>query len=134
MNKHFRRLLSTFGAIILALFSISLGLAENFDLASMDVDSLIELRDSINAELTSRPEASPFKMEPGGYTVGVDIKAGKYYVALEDRGDTGYIYIYEHKDGEEIDSASFHLEDNAVRITLEDGYYFSLELSSQVQQ
>lgn len=65
MNKHFRRLLSTFGAIILALFSISLGLAENVDLASMDVDSLIELRDSINAELTSRPEASPFKLNPG---------------------------------------------------------------------
>lgn len=127
MNKLFHLFTSVFLISLLIISSIIPCVAESIDLTNMDVESLIKLKDAINAELTSRPEASPFKMGPGEYTVGVDIKAGKYYVALEDRGDIGYIFIYDHKDGEKIDSVSFHLEDKATRITLEDGNYFSIE-------
>lgn len=127
MNKHFRRWISTFGAMILALFSISFSLAENVDLASMDVDSLIELRDSINAELSSRPEVSPFRLIEGLYIVGDDIKAGKYYVAAEAPSSyTASISAFADKESYQQDSSSIYytylpIEDPAVCITLEDG-------------
>lgn len=128
MYKYFHRCLYVVLTAFMALAATSCCLAEDIDLASMDVAALIELRNSINAELSSRPEASPFRLNPGIYIAGEDIKAGKYYVAAEAPSTyTAKIMIYADKQayqqdkGNYIDAKYLPIDASAVFITLEEG-------------
>lgn len=128
MYKYFCRCISLFLTALLTLFPNSLCTAADVDLTNMDVDALIALRASINAELTSRPEASPFRLNPGLYLVGEDIKAGKYYVAAEAPSTyTAQIMTYADKEAYQQDKSSYidakylPIDAPAVFITLEDG-------------
>lgn len=59
---------------------------ETLDIASMDYDSLLALKQKVDLEFHSRPEAAPQTLKPGQYTVGSDIKVGKYYVIFAEPG------------------------------------------------
>ena len=68
-----------------------------FALAEVDLDSLtfvelIELREQITAEITSRPEWKEVFVPAGVYEVGVDIPAGRWTLTLADTEYFGYTY------------------------------------------
>lgn len=78
------------GLILLLVFCfLSIpAFGETMDYSKMDYDSLLALKQEVDLELHSRPEASPKILNPGQYTVGSDIKAGKYNVIFEGPGSS----------------------------------------------
>lgn len=50
------------------------------DLQSMTFDELVELREQITAEITSRPEWKEVTVPAGIYEIGVDIPAGHWTI------------------------------------------------------
>ena len=74
----------TIPVVLLLLFSICLLLVpvigEALDIGAMDYNSLLALKQEVDLEIDSRPEAEPFVINPGQYVVGSDMKVGKYFV------------------------------------------------------
>lgn len=59
--------------------------AESIDLENMSTDSLVVLRDAINAELAKRNFAEKeVLVNVGEYIIGVDIPAGVYTISLHE--------------------------------------------------
>ena len=53
-------------------------LAADTDVTGMDFSTLSELKQKVDAEYFSRPEAEPFTIAEGYYTVGQDLNPGRY--------------------------------------------------------
>lgn len=74
----------TIPTVLLLLFGICLlvvpAIGEALDIGEMDYDSLLALKQEVDLEIDSRPEAEPFVINPGKYVVGSDMKSGKYFV------------------------------------------------------
>ena len=96
--------------IIVVLISIMLLVAavacyaESQDYASMPMDELIEIRNSVNAEIASRLDHRDGEIFPGRYIVGVDIIPGEYlatYVAPNDANCL--IRVYQETDSGALD-------------------------------
>jgi hypothetical protein len=52
--------------------------AESIDLGSMSFDQLVDLRDQITREISTRPEWKDVYVPAGFYEIGVDIPAGRW--------------------------------------------------------
>lgn len=138
MFKFPHRFWHIFLCVLLATLTLNNCFAEGIDLTSMDIDELLALKNALTLELQSRPEASPFEVNPGTYIVGEDIKAGKYYIAAKGLSEgTGQIHIYETKDqyqnrpagkyGDFIENFYINAEDYAIIVTLVDGNLIYLQ-------
>lgn len=114
--------------------------AEQTDLSAMDFTALSELKQSVDAEYYSRPEAEPLTLAAGYYTVGQDINPGRYYVASVTPEDDGYgvrMHVYVDKAqfdarpagyyGEYISDDYFTLGEEPKSMTLEEGNYLYVE-------
>ena len=115
-------------------------LASEPDVEGMDFSALSELKQRVDAEYYSRPEAEPFTVVEGYYTVGQDINPGHYYVATVTPDKDGYgvrMHVYVDKAqfdsrpsgyyGEYISDDYFSLGDEPKSITLEEGNYLYVE-------
>lgn len=71
-----RKIIAIFVGLLM-LFSIP-ALGEEFNLSSMTIDELIELRNTIDNEIGSRIGFPDRQIGTGQYIVGEDIAAGKY--------------------------------------------------------
>ena len=74
--------------------------ASETDVAGMDFDALSELKQKVDAEYYSRPEAEPLTIAEGCYTVGQEINPGRYYVAMVAPDEDGYgvrMHVYADK-------------------------------------
>ena len=114
--------------ILVVLVFITSAMAEGLDLEGMDYDSLMKLKQAVDDELYSRPEAEPRVLYPGMYTVGQDIKAGSYQVIVAEVGDdeTGSeILVYSDLTSKEafaeIQDAYVGISDSPISIILENG-------------
>ena len=114
--------------------------AAETDLSGMAFSELSELKQKVDAEYNSRPEAEPFAVAEGFYTVGKDIEPGRYYAATVVPDEEGYsvrLHVYADKAqfdsrpsgyyGDYISEAYFSLGDEPKSITLEDGNYLYVE-------
>ena len=114
--------------------------ASETDVAGMDFSSLSELKQKVDAEYYSRPEAEPFTVAEGYYTVGQDITPGRYYVASVKPDEDGYgvrMHVYADKAqfdarpsgyyGDYISDDYFSLGDEPKSMTLENGNYLYVE-------
>lgn len=78
---------------------------ESIDYSKMDYHSLLALKQEVDLELHSRPEAAPLTLNPGQYSVGSDIKAGKYYVIYAKPGSDVYCRFHIYADKATYDAA-----------------------------
>ncbi len=91
-----------FLCLLVALFLAgSIALAESIDLSSMTDDELLILEDQVSQEVSDRGLVKEFKVTPGMYIGGTDIKVGRYKAIVPP--GIGYMTIIIAKD---IDSAS----------------------------
>ena len=109
------------------------------DLVSMDYDSLYSLKQSVDAELYSRPEAEPLYWPAGFYTVGKDINPGRYYVIMPEPGDHSgtrmHVYAsrtnYDERPsgqyGEYLVDEYVKLGDDAISVDLAEGNFLYIE-------
>lgn len=115
--------------------------AESMDLTAMSFEELCALKVAIEAELNSRPEAEPFDLSPGLYTVGKDIKAGRYYIMASLPDDySSQMVVYATRDaydqrpsgkyGEYKDRCYLGFGDGFQTIDLEDGNYLYIQEAS----
>ncbi len=115
-------------------------MAAETDVAGMDFSALSELKQKVDVEYHSRPEAEPFTIAAGYYTVGQDIKPGRYYVASVIPDEDGYgvrMHVYAEKAqfdsrpsgyyGDYISDDYFSLGDEPKSMMLEDGNYLYVE-------
>ena len=119
----------------------SIAFGADLDVASLDFDTLSELKVKVDQEYASRPEAQPINMDPGFYTAGIDIKPGTYYFGYVEPSGSAYstarMHIYKDKAtyesrpsanyGDYLSDTFFHLSDRPTDITLEEGNYIWLE-------
>ena len=115
-------------------------LASETDVKGMDFSALTELKQKVDAEYYSRPEAEPFPVAEGYYTVGQDIAPGRYYVATVVPNEDGYgvrMHVYVNKAqfdsrpsgnyGEYISDDYFTLGEEPKSMILEEGNYLYVE-------
>ena len=93
-----KRMISMIIITIFAIVTFSC-LAESIDYSGLDYDSLYAIKQAVDLEFYSRPEAEPIKMAEGSYIAGVDIKPGRYYVMMNEPGSYSYarIHVYESR-------------------------------------
>lgn len=116
-------------SLMMVLFIlITPAIAEGLDLEGMDYDSLMQLKQAVDAELYSRPEAEPRVLYPGLYTVGKEIPSGIYYTMAAELGEYDSAWIGVYSDQNEYDTscdASFatylNLGSTPKSVTLENG-------------
>ena len=89
----------------------------SFDLTGMSYDQLCDLKQALNLELQSRPEANPTILEPGAYEVGKDILPGRYFLmaAMPTTSflDNLNVYIFENR--ELYESEKGYYSENAYK-------------------
>lgn len=132
--------------LLLALLTtIPTTIAEaGFDFTSYSYDELIGIRESLDAELATRPEAGERILQPGQYVVGTDIAQGIYdlgFVPAEEDDTYTNWYIYDTKQMYDYDVSRLFLGDlprnegrvqegSSVKVELFDGDYFVIYRSA----
>ena len=114
--------------------------AAETDLTAMSFSELSASKKEVDAEYCSRPEAEPFSVSEGYYTVGQDINPGRYYVATVTPDEDGYgvrMHVYADKAqydsrpagryGEYLSDDYFELGSDPKSMTLEEGNYLYVE-------
>lgn len=72
--------------LVLALLLPAFAVAEGVDLSALSFDQLVQLREQIARELTTRPEWKEVTVPQGVWEVGVDIPAGHWTITVANRG------------------------------------------------
>ena len=127
-------------ALVIAAILAVPAYASDIDVTGLDFATLSELKDKVDAEYKSRPEAEPFTLYEGYYTVGEDLKPGRYFMASVKPNSDGYgirLHVYVDKQqfesrpsgkyGEYISDDYFNLGDQPKSVTLEEGNYLYLQ-------
>lgn len=131
MTKATTFLIKVFIITVLICLNIAGCFAENIDVHSMDTATLLTLKNTIDMELQSRPETSPFEVGLGIYVIGKDIAPGTYYISAKGLSDyTAAIGIFENQEkynaNETIDWFYLPIESDAKRTILEEGYIIEI--------
>lgn len=145
-----KKLITLTVLLILALGGVSIaeqpgeGSAAVFDFTRFSYDELIGIKEQLDNELQTRPEAGARILQPGQYVVGKDIAQGIYDVgfvpAEEDDTYTNW-YIYDTKQMYDYDVSRLYLGDlprnegrvqtgSSVKVELFDGDYFVIYRSA----
>lgn len=97
--------------------------AADLDLSGYSIEDLLELRKQITAELSEKGYAEKVVIPNGLYTVGTDIKAGRYVMSGDGKGNGVSAYIYENQAAyEDRDKITIYAEDDEEElIDLSDG-------------
>ena len=147
MNK-----LIALAMVLLILASFCVGVAEesvddimaDFDFTTYSYDELIGIKERLDAELQTRPEAGERILQTGQYVVGKDIAQGVYdlsFVAAEEDDTYTNWYIYDTKQMYDYDVDRLWLGDlpreegtlktgSSVKVELFDGDYFVIYRSA----
>lgn len=123
-------------SLMMVLFVlITPAMAEGLDLEGMDYDSLMKLKQAVDAELYSRPEAEPMTLAPGVYEIGKDIHPGRYFVRVNSyefgKSNSSRVSIYESKETVGnwkglISQKWISLEDGSMSVDLTDGTFLEI--------
>lgn len=121
-------------AFILILLIVAVPvLAEGWDFASMTTDELVQIRDAVIAELSTRSDSMNYTHMPEGvYLIGKDLDAGSYILfSATEYERTTYIFAYDDEgkvgSNDAIWAKNFDSQGQEMRIELSDGQYVSVE-------
>lgn len=114
MKKRFVSIVLT-SIMDILIICFNAGAVELPDLVSMDFETLSELKQAVEKEMNSRPDAEPFVLSEGSYIVGEDIKAGTYYAymgePIGEKHGVFYLnaecYVYENEDAYKADNYEY---------------------------
>lgn len=112
--------------LMLVLLLIPSVIAESVDYNSMTTDDLLALRNQINGILIERMASDASAIYSGNYTVGVDIKAGRYVLQFDEIAEgetTGIVMLFENTDkwhNRDYISADYLRTNVEYQIVLED--------------
>ena len=126
-----------------ATFSAAIAEA-SFDFTSYSYDELIGIKEQLDAEIATRPEAGERILQPGQYVVGKDIAPGIYdlgFVPAKEEDTYTNWYIYDTKQMYDYDVGRLFLGDlprnegrvqegSSVKVELFDGDYFVIYRSA----
>ena len=137
---------------LLMLSSVCVGFAEEpngetaagFDFTGYSYEELIGIKEQLDAELQTRPEAGERTLQTGQYVVGKDIAQGIYelgFVPAEEDDTYTNWYVYDTKQMYDYDVGRLWLGDlpreegtlkagSSVRVELFDGDYFVIYRSA----
>lgn len=137
---------------LLMLASVDVSIAEElggepaagFDFTGYSYDELIGIKEQLDAELQTRPEAGERILQAGQYVIGKDIAQGVYdlsFVAAEEDDTYTNWYIYDTKQMYDYDVGRLWLGDlpreegklkagSSVKVELFDGDYFVIYRSA----
>lgn len=118
--------------------------ADGFDFTGYSYDELIGIKERLDAELQTRPEAGERILQAGQYVVGKDIAQGAYdlgFVPAEEDDTYTSWYIYDTKQMYDYDVGRLWLGDlpreegtlkagSSVKVELFDGDYFVIYRSA----
>lgn len=125
-----RKFLATL--LVLLLLSAS-AVAEGLNLEEMDDSSLLALKKAVDVEYSSRLDSEPLLLEPGTYTVGKDIKAGRWYVRVNTykAGTEGWatLLVSLPDRGGSLFRDSLYLNGRSTIIEVVDGYSIQIDYS-----
>lgn len=131
--------------LISLLLSMHIAFAEaGFDFSGYSYDELIGIKEQLDAEIDTRPEAGERILQPGQYVVGKDIAQGVYdvgFVAAEEDDTYTNWYIYDTKQMYDYDVSRLFLGDlprnegrvqegSSVKVELFEGDYFVIYRSA----
>ena len=101
--------------ILLLMLVVPTAMAEaDFDFSGYSYDQLIGIKEQLDAEISTRPEAGARILQPGQYVVGKDIAQGVYdlgFVAAEEDDTYTNWYIYDTKQMYDYDVSRLFLGD-----------------------
>ncbi|MBQ8150528.1 MAG: hypothetical protein IJ041_08420 [Clostridia bacterium] len=80
-------------SLIILLILCGTAFAEGIDLASMDTDALLALREQLNAEINARINDDNSLIADGVYVAGSDIKPGMYRITCAAAFDNREFYV-----------------------------------------
>ena len=138
-----KKILSMILMFVLILTVTAIAEAE-YDFTSYSYDELIGIRERLDAEIQTRPEAGERVLQPGQYVVGKDIAPGIYdlgFVPAEEDDTYTNWYIYDTKQMYDYDVSRLFLGDlprnegrvqqgSSVKVELFDGDYFVIYRSA----
>lgn len=131
--------------ILLLVLVMPAAVAEaDFDFTGYSYDQLIDIREQLDAEIDTRPEAGARTLQPGQYAVGKDIAQGIYdlgFVPAEADDTYTNWYIYDTKQMYDYDVDRLFLGDlprdegrvqegSSVKVELFEGDYFVIYRSA----
>ena len=131
--------------ILLLMLVVPVAMAEaDFDFTGYSYDQLIGIKEQLDAEIATRPEAGARVLQPGQYVVGKDIAQGIYdvgFVPVEADDTYTNWYIYDTKQMYDYDVSRLFLGDlprnegrvqegSSVKVELFDGDYFVIYRSA----
>ncbi len=131
--------------ILLLMLVVPVAMAEaDFDFTGYSYDQLIGIKEQLDAEIATRPEAGARVLQPGQYVVGKDIAQGIYdvgFVPVEADDTYTNWYIYDTKQMYDYDVSRLYLGDlprdegsvqegSTVKVELFDGDYFVIYRSA----
>ena len=117
MKKHMIR----FFPLLLALIMVfSIAFSEGLNLEEYDDEALLALKQAVDKEYFSREGSEAYSILPGQYTIGTDIKAGKYYIAKLKPSSASLSWFSIYEDREEIFHKALELSQTAM-VDLFDG-------------
>lgn len=138
-----KKVFALLATVVLLISCSVIGFAEDIDFESMDFDTLQAMKNALDYEYFSRPESKGISLSPGEYTVGIDIKPGRYYIKTVEPCVSDYtprVHIYKDKEqfesrprgyyGEYLYDAYCHLEDDQKSVSLEIGNFIYVESGS----
>ena len=96
--------------------------AETPDLTQMTFEELAELRAQVNAEILTRPEATPIILGNGGkYIVGKDLKPGTYsFIYAGGSSGSAKVYVYQDETESKVLQDFFVTSNKYAVFTLHD--------------
>lgn len=113
--------------MVMVVLFVATAHAESIDLESMSTDELLVLRNRINSILTERVASDTSAICSGSYTVGTDIKAGRYVLQLDELPEgetTGVVWLFanaEDQRNRKYITADYLTIGVEYQIVLEDG-------------
>lgn len=123
MNKGIKRLLVALliVAIAIPVFASTAGI----DLTTMSLEELIQLRNDVDTEISSRISSNNDTMYQGAYVAGKDIAIGRYtFTALE----TSYLELFDTNDNFKSYRKDYKEEDRAYYNQMKEGDVVTLNL------
>lgn len=81
-------------AVIVLCGSVAVADSSDISLSSLSYSELEALAEKINQEMKTRPEWKGVKVPAGTWTVGIDIPAGEYSIAVCNEGQKGRMSIW----------------------------------------
>jgi len=117
--------------VVLILSSIGFSRAENMDISSLSYEELVELNNRIQIVLFSQALIDGVSIPNGKYVESIDIPKGSYVLSVTCEEESYVVLEVYNQADERLSVDVLERNGESVKITLDDGMYFTLKDDSE---